>query len=155
MLMPSTQHPKGQAGLGVLLPLSRGTGCVSAVDGFALPSVLWVHSGTHGRCNLSLLEPEVVCKLASAAAQWEQTCRVRQLVQRRRCLRYACLERGYTFNQLCSSVALPNLGYKQIIKSDQVASSPMNCGTDILGMPSHCKYKVKSVSPSSVDLENM
>lgn len=48
---------------------------------------------------------------------------------------------------------MPKLGYKQIITSDQVASSPMNCVTDILGVPSHCKCKVKSVSPLSVDLE--
>lgn len=29
----------------------------------------------------------------------------------------------------------------------------LRCDTDILGMLSHCKYKVKSVSPLSVELE--
>lgn len=30
----------------------------------------------------------------------------------------------------------------------------MNSGTNILGMPSHRKYRVKSARPWSVDLEN-
>lgn len=95
ILAPRTQYLKRQAGLAVLLPLSRWTGCISAADGFALPSVLWVESGTHRRWNLSLLETEVVCKLASTAAQWEQICRVKQLVQKRRCLHCTCFERLY------------------------------------------------------------